>query len=140
MFLLLFFFMIRRPPRSTRTDTLFPYTTLFRSRVFERAAFVGDVQQVGVGGVGRLAVLAARDRDLVLLGILDEGRTRVQVPLAPGGDHLDVWLQRVIAQLEADLIVALAGGTVGDLVGADLLGDPDLALGDPRPRDRRAGQ
>src|SRR3546814_13082942 len=34
MFYLSFFFflMIRRPPRSTRTDTLFPYTTLFRSR------------------------------------------------------------------------------------------------------------
>src|SRR3546814_6821216 len=31
MFLLFFFLMIRRPPRSTRTDTLFPYTTLFRS-------------------------------------------------------------------------------------------------------------
>src|SRR3546814_4294389 len=32
LFLLFFFFlMIRRPPRSTRTDTLFPYTTLFRS-------------------------------------------------------------------------------------------------------------
>src|SRR3546814_5634014 len=28
-----FFLMIRRPPRSTRTDTLFPYTTLFRSRI-----------------------------------------------------------------------------------------------------------
>src|SRR3546814_13044506 len=28
---MLFFVMIRRPPRSTRTDTLFPYTTLFRS-------------------------------------------------------------------------------------------------------------
>src|SRR3546814_7936057 len=28
-----FFLMIRRPPRSTRTDTLFPYTTLFRSTV-----------------------------------------------------------------------------------------------------------
>src|SRR3546814_13623473 len=28
---LTFFLMIRRPPRSTRTDTLFPYTTLFRS-------------------------------------------------------------------------------------------------------------
>src|SRR3546814_15134631 len=27
-----FFLMIRPPPRSTRTDTLFPYTTLFRSR------------------------------------------------------------------------------------------------------------
>src|SRR3546814_554108 len=30
-FILIFFLMIRRPPRSTRTDTLFPYTTLFRS-------------------------------------------------------------------------------------------------------------
>src|SRR3546814_13530878 len=34
-----FFLMIRRPPRSTRTDTLFPYTTLFRSR---RAGTVVD--------------------------------------------------------------------------------------------------
>src|SRR3546814_12699776 len=31
--LMYFFLMIRRPPRSTRTDTLFPYTTLFRSQV-----------------------------------------------------------------------------------------------------------
>src|SRR3546814_14638515 len=31
MFFVFFFLMIRRPPRSTRTDTLFPYTTLFRS-------------------------------------------------------------------------------------------------------------
>src|SRR3546814_20017750 len=34
-----FFLMIRRPPRSTRTDTLFPYTTLFRSLVSEQLAF-----------------------------------------------------------------------------------------------------
>src|SRR3546814_8348004 len=33
-----FFLMIRRPPRSTRTDTLFPYTTLFRSK---GCAYVG---------------------------------------------------------------------------------------------------
>src|SRR3546814_18203445 len=31
VFVFVFFLMIRRPPRSTRTDTLFPYTTLFRS-------------------------------------------------------------------------------------------------------------
>src|SRR3546814_19160522 len=31
-----FFLMIRRPPRSTRTDTLFPYTTLFRSDEMHR--------------------------------------------------------------------------------------------------------
>src|SRR3546814_3175137 len=32
----IFFFMVRRPPRSTRTDTRFPYTTLFRSRRITR--------------------------------------------------------------------------------------------------------
>src|SRR3546814_14023461 len=31
LFMYFFFLMIRLPPRSTRTDTLFPYTTLFRS-------------------------------------------------------------------------------------------------------------
>src|SRR3546814_822391 len=35
---LFFFLMIRRPPRSTRTDTLFPYTTLFRSPLLRRPA------------------------------------------------------------------------------------------------------
>src|SRR3546814_13202397 len=38
-----FFLMIRRPPRSTRTDTLFPYTTLFRSAdVVDRALGLCD--------------------------------------------------------------------------------------------------
>src|SRR3546814_5217192 len=44
VFICSFFLMIRRPPRSTRTDTLFPYTTLFRS---DRLCFV-DVRLVGV--------------------------------------------------------------------------------------------
>src|SRR3546814_5278504 len=35
---IVFFLMIRRPPRSTRTDTLFPYTTLFRSPCAARPA------------------------------------------------------------------------------------------------------
>src|SRR3546814_13334675 len=34
----IFFLMIRRPPRSTRTYTLLPYTTLFRSALFVRSA------------------------------------------------------------------------------------------------------
>src|SRR3546814_10181535 len=41
--------MIRRPPRSTRTDTLFPYTTLFRSEVIRRTvdnASIGSVSLV----------------------------------------------------------------------------------------------
>src|SRR3546814_3167323 len=37
-----FFLMIRRPPRTTRTDTLFPYTTLFRSREGCRGPRRGD--------------------------------------------------------------------------------------------------
>src|SRR3546814_18748332 len=36
LFFSFFFLMIRRPPRSTRTDTLFPYTTLFRSSAGRR--------------------------------------------------------------------------------------------------------
>src|SRR3546814_9110465 len=68
--ILFFFLMIRRPPRSTRTDTLFPYTTLFRSGHVRHAAGLGlgrDRQQrafaggdggglsLGVGGHGHAA-------------------------------------------------------------------------------------
>src|SRR3546814_13294186 len=45
-----FFLRIRRPPRSTRTDTLFPYTTLFRSRDGSRECAGADR---GDGRVGR---------------------------------------------------------------------------------------
>src|SRR3546814_2942110 len=48
--------MIRRPPRSTRTDTLFPYTTLFRSVL----AGIGLVASVGLGGA---LVYALQTRD-----------------------------------------------------------------------------
>src|SRR3546814_8435715 len=40
--ILLFFFMIRRPPRCTRYDTLFPYTTIFRSPVIVSGAQGAD--------------------------------------------------------------------------------------------------
>src|SRR3546814_10713384 len=41
---ILFFLMIRRPPRSTRTDTLFPYTTLFRSKVNKSTAGINGAK------------------------------------------------------------------------------------------------
>src|SRR3546814_8163577 len=65
--------MIRRPPRSTRTDNLFPYTTLFRSRAdVPGRAGGGDVVEhlAGAGGVdvagdsGAVAVDPDRDADL----------------------------------------------------------------------------
>src|SRR3546814_18618644 len=47
---LFFFLMIRRPPRATRTDTLFPYTTLFRSETAHartlRGAQKGFIQRL----------------------------------------------------------------------------------------------
>src|SRR3546814_17198306 len=80
VFLFFFVLMIRRPPRSTRTDTLFPYATLFRSaeavddvemflriilehRVVEpaeqpqRFALIADVLAVLEGQAGELAPL-----------------------------------------------------------------------------------
>src|SRR3546814_14604470 len=41
--------MIRRPPRSTRTDTLFPYTTLFRSILIKRG--IADPKRIGITGL-----------------------------------------------------------------------------------------
>src|SRR3546814_4889438 len=48
--------MIRRPPRSTRTDTLFPYTTLFRSARFGFQHFTdrGPVKMLRIWRCGRL--------------------------------------------------------------------------------------
>src|SRR3546814_20437735 len=64
--------MIRRPPRSTRTDTLFPYTTLFRSVELDQAESVaeriGEHRLSAIGQVQCLALLhraggtGARDR------------------------------------------------------------------------------
>src|SRR3546814_15523235 len=50
----LFFLMIRRPPRSTRTDTLFPYPTLFRSR---RRTDDGDRDEGGSGHANAVSAL-----------------------------------------------------------------------------------
>src|SRR3546814_2997094 len=60
-----FFLMIRRPPRSTRTDTLFPYTTLFRSGIAELEV---DHRIVGPpAGEQRLErVGAGRDAHLII--------------------------------------------------------------------------
>src|SRR3546814_13012197 len=49
--------MIRRPPRSTRTDTLFPYTTLFRSPV---VSAVGPKGREALGQLDMLGDLAHR--------------------------------------------------------------------------------
>src|SRR3546814_6368395 len=73
--------MIRRPPRSTRTDTLFPYTTLFRSRAFDDA--VASLRREAA--VMDVHLLAARSRLLgerqVDLALLDVGHPDDQRPI-----------------------------------------------------------
>src|SRR3546814_20247352 len=56
-----FFLMIRRPPRSTRTDTLFPYTTLFRSPGAHRC---GAAHRGGAAARVSVASLQQRFGDL----------------------------------------------------------------------------
>src|SRR3546814_11611083 len=64
----MFLLMIRRPPRPTRTDTLFPYTTLFRSDV---DAFLGQRLEHALGDAGVAAHADADDRHLHHVGIAD---------------------------------------------------------------------
>src|SRR3546814_15305389 len=61
----LFFLMVRRPPRSTRTDTLFPYTTLFRSRATTGCVWCGRRKwEWGMGNdTARRSACPAPDRD-----------------------------------------------------------------------------
>src|SRR3546814_6740100 len=78
----LFFLMIRRPPRSTRTDTRFPYTTLFRSGV----------------------MTAAMKQDRVAVpGTANGCAQRVHIGLPVGGRVAE--LQNLQSEVGADLVV-----------------------------------
>src|SRR3546814_14363133 len=62
--------MIRRPPRSTRTDTLFPYTTLFRSHVqsvVERRNTIPILSNVLLEADGEHLALTATDLDIAVV-------------------------------------------------------------------------
>src|SRR3546814_5155778 len=89
--------MIRRPPRSTRTDTLFPYTTLFRSHRRGEHAAVLDEERLGGEPPDRDArgdrdprAIEHAVGDLDRLGLLDiEAGTMAHVdqPLGEAGDR-----------------------------------------------------
>src|SRR3546814_2412475 len=59
--------MIRRPPRSTRTDTLFPYTTLFRSRERVASAAPAEVRLPGGRSITAARVEAASGPQITLV-------------------------------------------------------------------------
>src|SRR3546814_7151393 len=69
--------MIRRPPRSTRTDTLFPYTTLFRS----------SSDSVTPGG-GSVSAVSLDDQSLLKRSASSAGTCGARIP---PGEHLESW-------------------------------------------------
>src|SRR3546814_19422809 len=113
--------MIRRPPRSTRTDTLFPYTTLFRSAGH---AFGGDRAEAVARGQ------YARDAISIVFGRRAAEASRFLVvgeSLAAARGH---------RAMDADALLSVRGARLGIAVEDRLLiGDVDM---DDKPADRRS--
>src|SRR3546814_3310401 len=71
--------MIRRPPRSTRTDTLFPYTTLFRSgRTEDRRALLAVADRAQPRAVDALGRQVVADRVRAALARSEEHTSELQ--------------------------------------------------------------
>src|SRR3546814_8884766 len=103
-----FFLMIRRPPRSTRTDTLFPYTTLFRSLL------VTDVEQL-------VLVVRAGQFERVERVVEDDRAGRRVEPhvLVPELDQVRlVDVEHVADEAHAALIAQFGGGEVAEAAAA----------------------
>src|SRR3546814_4816587 len=99
--------MIRRPPRSTRTDTLFPYTTLFRSRdeVFTPDGFyrTKDLARIDPDGylwfVGRIS-------DMIKTSSANVSRLEVEAAL------------NALPEVERSFVAALPDAERGEIVAA----------------------
>src|SRR3546814_14950043 len=109
--------MIRRPSRSTRTDTLFPYTTLFRARR-------GPQRQVRAPG---------------LVGQLDDEAVVVQLPrvLAQPGDKEVLQARLVEEAQQPDGLHDFLGLESGPLIGGDV--QPGHRPRPPTPGHERTG-
>src|SRR3546814_15202046 len=105
--------MIRRPPRSTRTDTLLPYTTLFRSDGIGVAedlqALVGDLADDPDAEARAGEQLPPHDR----LGQTELEADLAELVLEAGAPGLDPLQLQMVGHPTA-VVVALAVGSVGD--------------------------
>src|SRR3546814_2681518 len=103
-----FFLMIRRPPRSTRTDTLFPYTTLFRS--FPRknsrslAALGMTKMELFRPSLEILLVADVRDGAFVLLAV----RARGERVLAAGDQVVGARSEEHTSELQSLMRISYA--------------------------------
>src|SRR3546814_2769764 len=111
--------MIRRPPRSTRTDTLFPYTTLFRSQGRLVAAVLQHRRGIGDPREGRRGD-----------GLADAGEGRELLEHAVqhrlhGGEHV---LLRDEAHLEIELVELAGAAVVAAVLVAEAGRDLEVAV------------
>src|SRR3546814_13718241 len=90
--------MIRRPPRSTRTDTLFPYTTLFRSHPPGNRAEKPVLTAISV--CGRRAVLGWNADVLFATRIL-VSIPKPSVGISRGSDKLSHWGWRDVVSVQS---------------------------------------
>jgi len=111
-------------------------------RVLEDAGLEGDVEEVAVHGVGFFG--GGLDGDVLFGAIGDHlGAARellAEARVAPGGDDLEVGRQGGGGEFETDLVVAFAGGAMGQGLGLFPAGDFNHALGNKGAGDARAQQ
>src|SRR3546814_20486907 len=101
--------MIRRPPRSTRTDTLFPYTTLFRSSF---AGLKSAVLRAAEAGAHGREELAASFQQAVVDCLID--RTRLALEAMPEATALVV-----AGGVASNQAIRAALGALADAQGLD---------------------
>src|SRR3546814_7327873 len=108
--------MIRRPPRSTRTDTLFPYTTLFRSVVDLAAQRLDLVERAGDEALAAEARIHAHAEDKVAVAYdrVDRVGRRRRVKRYPR------LLAEALDELERPMQMRACFGMHGDDVGAGI--------------------
>src|SRR3546814_2058090 len=108
--------MIPRPPRSTRTDTLFPYTTLFRSQAWEVRALAGA--SIGIDPIAGLrAVIELSSALERIVRGESEGKTQLAAILDRAGDDYQRCLWYTVAGRDP-LAVATSFGELEKLMAA----------------------
>ena len=75
-----------------------------------------------------------------MFGIGNEFFAALQIPFAPGRNHLNLGIAGIIAKLKAHLVIALAGRAMTYRIGAGGGGNFNLPFGDKRPRNGGAEQ
>src|SRR3546814_16538573 len=126
--------MIRQPPRSTRTDTLFPYTTLFRSgddRAVDRQRAAIDRRRAGIAAVASEVQRAAAGFGEAAIALDFAGEFAVLLLIDGQGAGADDDGRLPAARQAADRLVAAA---------AVERAAADVEVGRPRSEERRGGR